>query len=194
MVDRGEATPTGTVDQYLSFTVAGTAYGIPILKVKEILQYEPPTRVPGTPASIRGVVNVRGAVVPVVDLGVKFGKAEAAPTKLTCVLIVEGRAGAEHYVLGVVAGAVNEVVGLRPEEVEQPPTFGTETKLDYLVGMGKVGKGFVLLIDIDRVLASPEKDLASQMASSRSAGLDAPVLLDEPASTAPMPQETAGRC
>ena len=102
------AADAALVSQYLSFVVGGTDFGVPILKVKEILQYEVPTRVPGTPRSIRGVVNVRGAVVPIVDLGVKFGNGEVPPTKLTCVLVVEVRADAGHLVLGVLADAVNE--------------------------------------------------------------------------------------
>ncbi len=169
MAERDDA----QVKQHLSFTIAGTDYGVPILKVKEILQYEEPTRVPGTPGSIRGVLNVRGAVVPVVDLGVKFGKAEVAPTKRTCVLVVETRAGADVLTVGVLADAVNEVVDLRPEDVEPPPAFGSGVRLDYLVGMGKVGKGFVLLVDIDRVLTASEAELAAQVAAAEAAPAEA---------------------
>src|SRR5689334_10237611 len=107
-------TQADSASQYLSFSVAETDYGVPILKVKEILEYEEVTRVPGTPASIRGVINVRGAVVPVVDLGVKFGKPEAIATKRSCVLVVEVQADAT-LTLGVFADAVNEVVDLRAE-------------------------------------------------------------------------------
>ena len=151
-------------NQFLSFGIAGTDYGVPILKVKEILQYEDVTRVPGTPGSIRGVINVRGAVVPVVDLGVKFGKAEAAPTKRTCVLVVELASG-EKLTLGVLADAVNEVVDLREADIEPPPAFGPGVKVDYLTGMGKVGKGFVLLLDLDRVLTASEAELAALAAT-----------------------------
>lgn len=166
MAERDDA---AQVRQHLSFSIAGTDYGVPILKVKEILQYEEPTRVPGTPASIRGVLNVRGAVVPVVDLGVKFGKGAAEPTKRTCVLVVETHAGVDALTVGVLADAVNEVVDLRPEDVEPPPAFGAGIRLDYLVGMGKVGKGFVLLVDIDRVLTASEAELAAQVAAAESA-------------------------
>jgi chemotaxis signal transduction protein len=156
---RTDETQVEAASQYLSFAVAGSDYGAPILKVKEILQYEEVTPVPGTPPSIRGVINVRGAVVPVVDLGVKFGKPEAIATKRSCVLVVEV-AAAEALTLGVLADAVNEVVDLRPEDIEPPPSFGAGVKVDYLTGMGKVGKGFVLLIDLDRVLTASEADLA----------------------------------
>ncbi|HET8541154.1 MAG TPA: chemotaxis protein CheW [Anaeromyxobacter sp.] len=151
--------------QYLSFDVADTGYGLPILAVKEILQFEEPTRVPGAPASVRGVINVRGAVVPVLDLAVKFGEGETAPTKRTCILVVETRAGVERLTLGVLADAVSEVLDLPPDAVEPPPAFGTGVRLDYLTGMGKVGKGFVLLLDVDRVVSASEADLVAQAAA-----------------------------
>ena len=152
--------------QYLSFDVAGTGYGLPILAVKEILQYEEPTRVPGAPASVRGVVNVRGAVVPVLDLAVKFGKPATAPTKRTCILVVEAQAGAERLTLGVLSDAVSEVLDLRQDDIEPPPAFGTGVRLDYLTGMGKVGKEFVLLLDVDRVITASEGELAAQVAAA----------------------------
>jgi purine-binding chemotaxis protein CheW len=154
------------VQQHLSFVVGGTDFGIPILKVKEILQYEGVTRVPGTPGSIRGVINVRGAVVPVVDLGVKFGRGEVPETKRTCVLVVEARTKEETLTLGVIVDAVSEVVDLAAEEIEPPPAFGTGVKLDHVTGMGKVGKGFVILLDIDRVLTASEADLAAATAAA----------------------------
>lgn len=152
--------------QYLSFTIAGTDYGLPILAVKEILQHEEATRVPGTPGSIRGVINVRGSVVPVVDLAVKFGKGETSATKRTCILAVETRVGGEQLTLGILADAVNEVLDLPAESVEPPPAFGAGVRLDYLTGMGKVGKGFVLLLDVDRVVSASEAELAAQVAAA----------------------------
>lgn len=155
--------------QYLSFTIAGTDYGLPILAVKEILQHEEATRVPGTPGSIRGVINVRGSVVPVVDLAVKFGRGETSATKRTCILAVETRVGGEQLTLGILADAVNEVLDLPAESVEPPPAFGTGVRLDYLTGMGKVGKGFVLLLDVDRVVSASEAELAAQVAATAAA-------------------------
>lgn len=150
--------------QYLSFTIAGTDYGLPILVVKEILQFEETTRVPGTPPSIRGVINVRGQVVPVLDLAVKFGRAETAVSKRTCILVVEAAVGGERLTVGVLADAVNEVLDLPSSEIEAAPTFGAKVRIDYLTGMGKVGKGFVLLLDADRVLTASEAELAAQAA------------------------------
>ncbi|HZZ85979.1 MAG TPA: chemotaxis protein CheW [Anaeromyxobacteraceae bacterium] len=147
--------------QFLAFALAGGQYGVGILKVKEILQYEPITRVPGTPPSVRGVINLRGAVVPVMDLAVKFGLAETPVTKWTCILIVESAFAGEKAVVGVVADAVSEVIELGPGDIEPPPPFGTRVKLEYLLGMGKVERGFVLLLDLDRVLSSEEREVAA---------------------------------
>src|SRR5512140_3534674 len=129
--------------QYLAFTLAGGEYAVGILKVKEILQYEELTRVPSTPRSIRGVLNLRGSVIPVVDLAVKFGLPDAPVTKRTCVLVVETAFGGIATVMGVVADAVSEVIELGPDDVEAPPAFGTRVRVDHLVGMGKVGRKFV---------------------------------------------------
>jgi chemotaxis signal transduction protein len=171
--------------QYLSFTIAGTDYGLPILAVKEILQHEEPTRVPGTPASIRGVINVRGQVVPVIDLAVKFGREETVPSKRTCILVVEAQAGKDRLVVGVLADAVNEVLDLPVGEIEEPPSFGTNVRLDYLTGMGKVGKGFVLLLDADRVLTASEVELAAQAAALASASEAAAAAAADAAAGAP---------
>jgi purine-binding chemotaxis protein CheW len=165
--------------QYLSFALAGSDYAVGILQVKEILQYETVTRVPSVPPSVRGVINLRGAVVPVVDLAVKFGLPVTAVTRRTCILIVEAALGGERTVVGIVADAVREVLELGPEEIEPPPSFGTQVRVDYLVGMGKAGKGFVLLLDLDRVISAGEKDLAAQ------------ALAVDPAAMAPAPASAA---
>lgn len=158
-------TTAAQAKQFLSFVVGGTDFGVPILKVKEILQFEEVTRVPGTPAAIRGVINVRGSVVPVVDLAVKFGKPEAATTKRTCVLVVETRSGEEAVTLGVIADAVSEVVDLAPADIEPAPSFGTGLRLEHITGMGRAGKGFVILLDIDRVLTATEAELLAVAAT-----------------------------
>jgi purine-binding chemotaxis protein CheW len=148
--------------QYLSFSLAGNDYAVGILQVKEILQCETVTRVPSVPRSIRGVINLRGAVVPVLDLAVKFGLPETAVTKRACILIVEAALAGERTVIGLMADAVREVLELGPEEIAPPPSFGTQVRVDFLVGMGKAGKGFVLLLDLDRVVSAGENELATQ--------------------------------
>ena len=147
--------------QYLAFSLAGGDYAVGILKMKEILQYEDVMPVPATPPSIRGVLNLRGRVVPVVDLAVKFGAPAAAVTRRTCVLVVETVLGGVATVMGLVADAVSEVIELRDDDVEEPPAFGTRVELDYLLGMSKAGKKLVLLLDIDRVLAADDRELAA---------------------------------
>jgi purine-binding chemotaxis protein CheW len=163
MQERNEAVKQDVGVQHLSFAVAGTTFGIPVLRVKEILQYESETRVPGTPGSVRGVINVRGSVVPVVDLGVKFGKPEVVPTPRTCVLVVEATTKDGQLVFGVIADRVNEVVDLAAIDVEPSPTFGTGVAVEYLSGMGKVGKDFVLLLDVDAALSNLELTRVAQL-------------------------------
>ncbi|BDG04251.1 chemotaxis protein CheW [Anaeromyxobacter oryzae] len=172
--------------QHLSFSLAGCEYGVGILKVKEILQYEEITRVPSTPRSVRGVINLRGAVVPVIDLAAKFGLPETAVTRLTCILIVEAVLDGQPTVIGVMADAVREVIELGPDDVEPPPTFGTQVRVDYLLGMGKVGKRFVLLLDIDRVISADEKEFAAAVKEGLPAEVPAAAAVPAPApETAP---------
>lgn len=164
------ASEPGESAQYLTFFLAGEEYAAGILRVREILQYEPVTRIPTAPPWIRGVMNLRGSVVPVVDLALKFGLPETAVTKWTCVLIVELELEGQHAMMGVMADAVSEVIDLRPEDIEPPPPFGTSVRVDYLLGMGKVpGKKFVLLLDLDRVLSAAELLSATAAAAEEQA-------------------------
>jgi purine-binding chemotaxis protein CheW len=155
--------------QYLSFQLAGEEFAFGILRVKEILEYDTITRVPSAPAAIRGVINLRGSVVPVVDLALLFGLAPTAVTKRTCVVIVEVRIDDADLVMGVLADAVSQVIDLGPDAIEPPPAFGSRVRVEYLVGMGKVdARKFVLILDIDRLLgdvtlpapAAPELDVS----------------------------------
>ncbi len=147
---------TADLRQYLSFELAGSTYAVPILRVREILQIEAVTRIPSVPVSIRGVINLRGSVVPVVDLARKLGLRETPVTRRTCILIVETGAGRDESVGGILADSVSEVVELSPSDIEPVPSFGTEVRADDLLGVGKIGKGFVLLLDLDHALAAPE--------------------------------------
>ena len=159
------ATEDGARTQYLSFSLRGTEYAVGILKVKEILQHEQTTRVPSTPKSVRGVINLRGQVVPVVDLAAKFGLGETATTRLTCILIVEAQVEGTPTVVGVLADSVQEVIELGKDDIEPTPAFGTQVKIDFLLGVGKMGKRFVLLLDLDRVISADEKEFAREVAT-----------------------------
>lgn len=142
--------------QYLTLFLADEEYAITIQRVKEIIEYTAITKVPKVPLWIRGVINLRGSVVPVVDLAVRFGLEERPVTKTTCIVIVEVEQDTERTVMGVIADSVNQVVDLAPEDIEEPPAFGTRVRLEYLLGMGKLGKKFALILNVDRVLSSAE--------------------------------------
>jgi chemotaxis signal transduction protein len=150
--------------QYLTFSVAGEEYGLPVLKVREILEYGTLTRVPRTPQYVRGVINLRGRVVPVVDLAVRFGLPASAVTSRTCVVIVEVAVDGEPVVMGIMADAVSQVVELGADDIEPPPAFGTRVDVAYLKGMGRSGRAFVLLLDVDRLLSAEETDRVAALA------------------------------
>ncbi len=146
-------TDTG-LGQHLTFQLAGEEYAIGILRVKEIIEYDVVTAVPRAPAAIRGVINLRGSVVPVVDLAVRFGLPERSISKRTCIVIVEVGTGADRTVMGVMADAVSQVIELGPDDVEPPPSFGTPVGHEFLVGMGRADRKFILILDIDRLLTA----------------------------------------
>ena len=144
--------------QYLTFFMRGEEYAVGILRVKEIIEYEAVTRVPATPPHVRGVINLRGAVMPVVDLASKFGHGETVPARTTCIVVVETRLGDSQDLIrvGILADAVSEVVDIPGEAIEPPPSFGTHVRVDFLTGMGKLDGRLVLVLDIDRVLSPVE--------------------------------------
>ena len=142
--------------QYLTFSLSGGEYAIAVLSVREIIEHEAVTRVPSTPDFVRGVINLRGSVVPVVDLARKFGLPESPVTKRTCIVIVEAASEGERVVMGVLADAVNQVVEFATGEIEAPPSFGAPVRVDFLKGLGKLGDAFVLILDTDRVLSTEE--------------------------------------
>lgn len=142
--------------QFLTFLLAREEYAISILKVKEILEYDTITTVPNTPKWICGVLNLRGSVVPIVDLAQKFGRPASEVTKLSCIVIVETTIDGESITMGVLVDSVSQVIDLSAADIEEPPPFGTRLKIDYLEGMGRSGKKFCLILNIDNVLASEE--------------------------------------
>jgi len=142
--------------QFLTFFLAKEEYAVNIQRVKEIIEYTTVTKVPKVPQWIRGVINLRGNVVPVVDLAVRFGLEERPVTKTTCIVIVEVEQDSERAVMGVIADAVNQVIDLAPKDIEEPPAFGTRVRLEYLLGMDKLGKKFALILNIDSVLSTAD--------------------------------------
>jgi purine-binding chemotaxis protein CheW len=143
-------------DQYLTFFLAGEEHAITILQVTDIIECGAVTRVPGTPPWIRGVHNLRGTVVPVIDLAIKFGLPATEITRRTCIVIVELRADDETLIMGVMADSVHQVVDFTAEQIQPAPAFGPRVHVDCLLGMASSNGKFVLLLDIDRIFSSDE--------------------------------------
>ncbi len=153
----GTTTVSEGIQQYLSFRVAGDEYAIGILHVREIIEFDSCTRVPSTPEWVRGVINLRGRVVPVVDLSVRFGLGPTQVTQWTCAVIVEvGRTDDAPIVTGILADSVSEVLEIDGASVEPPPAFGTAAGGDYLKGVARTSEGLVLVLDIDHLLTTDE--------------------------------------
>ena len=142
--------------QYLTFVLGGEMFAIGILQIKEIIEFDGFTTVPMMPAFIRGVINLRGAVVPVLDLAARFGRKPAEATRRTCIVIVEVESDGGNQDIGVIVDAVNEVLEIPESEIEPPPSFGAPMRADLICGMGKVGGKFVIILDTDRVLCPVE--------------------------------------
>jgi purine-binding chemotaxis protein CheW len=166
--------------QYLTFLTAGEEYAIGIAKVTEIVEYETVTFVPSAPAWIRGVMNLRGKVVPVVDLAIKFGLPASRISKFSCSIITEVTFQGEKLTMGVLADSVSQVIDLFAEEIEPTPPFGTRVKTEYLLGMGALGKKFCLILDIDRVLSADELLAVSESSLEQNSG-EAPAQPDRKA-------------
>ncbi|GFO68276.1 chemotaxis protein CheW [Geomonas limicola] len=142
--------------QYLTFTLDSETFALDIHKVREVLDLTEVTKVPQTPAFMRGVINLRGNVVPVLDLRLKFGLPVTPQTVHTCIIIVEVTLAGETLVLGAMADSVQEVLNLEPDQIQPPPRIGTGLNLDFIRGMGRRGDDFVMILDVDAVFSSGE--------------------------------------
>lgn len=154
----------GKSGKYLTFTLADEEYGIGILKIKEIIGMMPITTVPQTPHYVKGVVNLRGKVIPVIDLRLRFGMEAMEYTERTCIIVVEMAGETTDVIIGIVVDTVSEVLTIRSDEIEDPPRFGTRLDTDYIHGMAKTDDGVKILLDIDRVLRSEELVLLEKTA------------------------------
>jgi purine-binding chemotaxis protein CheW len=150
--------------KYLTFSMANEEYGIGILKIKEIIGMMTITPVPQTPAFVKGVINLRGKVIPVVDLRLKFGMEEIEYTERTCIIVVEIAGQTGNVQIGIVVDAVSEVLNIKGEDIEDTPTFGTKLNIEYILGMAKMEGGVKILLDIDRVLSGEEISLLEKAA------------------------------
>ena len=142
--------------KYLTFSLAEEEYGIGILRIKEIIGMMPITTIPQTPEFVKGVINLRGKVIPVVDLRLRFGMGSIDYTERTCIIVVEIDAQAGTVMIGIVVDAVSEVLNIKAEDIEDTPTFGTKLNTEYILGMAKMEGSVKILLDIGRVLTGEE--------------------------------------
>ncbi|QDX80579.1 chemotaxis protein CheW [Denitratisoma sp. DHT3] len=162
------------VQQYLTFLLSGEMYAVGILNVKEIIEYGQLTEIPMMPAFIRGVINLRGSVVPVIDLAARFGGQQTAVSRRTCIVIIEltgsGNSAEDRHDVGVVVDAVSEVLEVSSADIEPPPAFGANIRADFIDGMGKIAGKFVIILNIQRVLSIDE---IAQLATLKEHGTEA---------------------
>ena len=194
----GQLTPSGTTrpaaaktavvaaseapSQYLTFSLAGEMFAVGILNVKEIIEFGHLTEIPMMPAFIRGVINLRGAVVPVIDLAARFGGKPTEVSRRTCIVILEVVDQDMHSDIGIMVDAVSEVLEIPASEIEPPPSFGAKIRTDFISGMGKVNSSFVIILSIHKVLSIEEiamltntAEIAEHQASVSNLGNPIPV-------------------
>lgn len=153
--------------KYLTFRLAEEGYGLEILKVQEIIGLMSITRVPRTPEFIRGVINLRGKVIPVVDLRLKFGFDKKENTDKTCIIVVQvEKTSDESVIMGIIVDEVSEVLDIKAEQIEPAPSFGASVDTDFILGMGKASQKVVMLLDVDKVMSKNEIDTLNMTAKS----------------------------
>ncbi len=153
---------TAVTTQYLTFKLGEEVYAVDISKVREVLDFTTVTKVPRTPDFMRGVINLRGSVVPVVDLRLKFGMQGTENTVNTCIIIMEVRVDSETTILGALADSVQEVIDLDTEHIEPAPRIGTKLKTEFITGMGKQNDKFIIILDIDKIFSTDELALVQE--------------------------------
>ena len=142
--------------KYLTFSLADEEYGIGITKIKEIIGLMPITSIPQVPGYVKGVINLRGKVIPIIDLRLKFGLDEVEATEKTCIIVVEVDTSKGESRIGLVVDSVSEVMNIKEDDIESAPAFGADLDTKYILGMAKIENGVKILLDIDRVLTSDE--------------------------------------
>ncbi len=152
-----------TSQQYVTFSLGDELFGVEVSRTREILSLTPVTKVPQTPGYLLGVINLRGQVVPVVDMRLKLNLEAAEQTEDTCIIVVEVQVDGEPIIVGAMADAVREVSEIRSDQIEPPPRLGTRLNTEFIKGMGKVDEQFLILLDIDRVFSSDELALVQDV-------------------------------
>lgn len=149
--------------QYLTFKLTEEVFAVDISKVREVLDFTTVTKVPRTPDFMRGVINLRGSVVPVVDMRLKFGMSQTEKTVNTCIIIVEISLDNETTILGALADSVQEVMDLEPDQIEPAPRIGARLRTEFIKGMGKKEDHFIMILDIDKIFSSEELALVQDV-------------------------------
>ena len=156
------------VKPYLTFTLGEELFSVEVSKVREVLDYTNITKIPRTPEYMRGVINLRGSVVPVMDLRLKFGMSRTENKRNTCIIVLEINTDEETIILGALADSVQEVFELEPDQIEPAPRFGTKFKAEFLRGMGKRDDNFIMILDIDKVFTTDELSIIQETEKSES--------------------------
>ena len=152
--------------KYLTFKLSGETYGLEILKVQEIIGMMKVTRVPRTPVFVRGVINLRGKVIPVVDLRIKFGMDAVEDTERTCIIVVQVDGKSGKIIMGSIVDEVSEVINVEAEQIEPTPDLGTGIDTDFILAIGKVEQKVVMLLDVNKVLTTGEIGMVQKVAES----------------------------
>lgn len=166
VTSQAAAAKSNMISQYLIFSLGKELFAVGTLRVREIIEYGNITTVPMMPAFIRGVINLRGAVVPVIDLNARFGRGRTEISRRTCVVILEAQSDGDTHVLGIVVDAVSAVRQIDSANVEPAPSFGTRIRADFIDGMAKVNGNFVILLDLGKVLSVEEMTLLGEVSQS----------------------------
>ena len=152
--------------QYLTFKLADEVFAVDVAKVREILDFTSITRVPKMPEFMRGVINLRGSVVPVVDMRLKFGMEQTEKTVNTCIIVLEVLMEGEATVVGALADSVQEVFELEPEQIEPAPRIGTKLNTDFITGMGKHGEQFIIILDVEKVFCASDIGMVDDLSEA----------------------------
>ena len=149
--------------QYLTFKLGDEVYALDISQVREVLDFTTVTKVPRTPEFMRGVINLRGSVVPIVDMRLKFGMSKTEKTVNTCMIIVEIVLDGERLIVGALADSVQEVIELDPGQIEPPPRIGTKLNTEFIRGMGKRDENFIIILEVDKIFSTDELQIVHDM-------------------------------
>lgn len=171
--ERSNKTSLEKEGKYLTFTLGPEEYGLEILKVREIIGYMDITAVPQTPEHVKGVINLRGKVIPVIDLRAKFGMKTTEVTEQTCIIVVVICQDNHNYSTGIVVDRVQEVLDIAGENIDKAPQFGSKVNTDFILGIGKVGESIKILLDIDKVLS--ETDLSNLSGNNKEVNMESDI-------------------